>query len=165
MYINIFICDILLGFTIMMLAILYTTGGSGLAEHPARPQDEKAKSIWRTPIMEFLLQLQEVQSCKPTELVVLVPSLTKHLREGALTTKAPTGASLGVDCMGLFKTTRLKEYPPSLCRVFAPAILDSVDRVSLDRVQSESSESFLQVCKKNSKLHCIAIRWATTLCT
>jgi len=56
--------DVLLGFTITMLAILFTTGGSGLVEHPARPQDEKAASIWRTPIMEFLLQLPEVQLVK-----------------------------------------------------------------------------------------------------
>ena len=152
--------DVLLGFTITMLAALFTTGGSGLAEHPARPQDEKAASIWRTPIMEFLLQLPEVQlikayqghygapSGKPTELFALrMPSLARHLREGTLTVKNPGGVSLGVDYMGNFKTTRLKEYPPGLCRVFARAILDSVDRVGVDSAAREPSDSFLRICK------------------
>ena len=152
--------DVLLGFTITMLATLFTTGGSGLAEHPARPQDEKAASIWRTPIMEFLLQLPEVQlikayqghygapSGKPTELFALrMPSLARHLREGTLTVKNPGGVSLGVNNMGNFKTTRLKEYPPGLCRVFARAILDSVDRVGVDSAAREPSDSFLRICK------------------
>lgn len=110
--------------------------------------------------MEFMLQLPEVQlvktfqgwygapSSKPTELFALrLQSLERRLREGVLTTKAPKGASLGVDGQGCFKTTRLKEYPPGLCKSFAHAIFDSVNRVEVasNRVPPED---FLLTCKK-----------------
>lgn len=53
--------DILMGFAIVMLAVLYTTGGTGLLEHPARPKDEKAATIWRTPILEYLSQFPDFE--------------------------------------------------------------------------------------------------------
>ena len=150
--------DILLGFAVVMMAILYVSGGAGLIEHPARPRSEKAASVWRTIVMQFLCSLPGFRilkvsqghfgapSGKPTELLTLrLSSLAVRLDEGALTTVLPKGTSLGRDQNGLYRTARLKEYPPSLCRSFAMSLRDSVDHVTTD-TRYDPSDDFLQRC-------------------
>ena len=151
--------DILMGFALVMLVVLYTTGGTGLLEHPARPKEEKAASIWRTPILEFLSHFPDFEihrllqghfgapSSKPTELLSLrTPTLARRLAASALTSRAPLGTSLGLDSQGNFRTSKLKEYPPSFCHAMACTILDSVDCVGMAQGQNPSSD-FLSVCQ------------------
>ena len=48
---------VLLGFSILAMAILSTTGGVGILEHPGEPADPEAASIWRLPLIKMLLNM------------------------------------------------------------------------------------------------------------
>eukprot|EP00435_Cladocopium_sp_Y103_P023500 s582_g5.t1 len=48
---------VLLGFSLHAMALLSTTGGHGVLEHPGEPQDATAASIWRLPLVQLLLRL------------------------------------------------------------------------------------------------------------
>eukprot|EP00435_Cladocopium_sp_Y103_P050915 s299_g15.t1 len=47
----------LMGFQLEGIAELYCTGGAAILEHPAPPDKESSATIWRTPLMQFLLSL------------------------------------------------------------------------------------------------------------
>ena len=51
--------NLLMGFQLIAMAALSCTGGVAVLEHPATPPEEEAASIWRTPIMQLLLQLPD----------------------------------------------------------------------------------------------------------
>ena len=90
--------NLLMGFQLIAMAALSCTGGIAVLEHPAEPPEEGTASIWRTPIMQPLLQLPEfskltisqglwgAQSAKPTTLAILnAPDLYKVLHPGRVT--------------------------------------------------------------------------------
>jgi len=51
--------NLLMGFQLIAMAALSCAGGVAVLEHPATPPEEEAASIWRTPIMQLLLQLPD----------------------------------------------------------------------------------------------------------
>lgn len=51
--------NLLMGFQLIAMAALSCTGGFAVLEPPATPPEEEAASIWRTPIMQLLLQLPD----------------------------------------------------------------------------------------------------------
>lgn len=49
--------NLLLGFSLHAMILLSTVQGSGALEHPAEPTAEKAASICRLPLMQFIISL------------------------------------------------------------------------------------------------------------
>eukprot|EP00435_Cladocopium_sp_Y103_P063843 s880_g25.t1 len=126
----------LLSFSIVCMVLLYLTDGVGLVEHPDLPADETAASIWRLPLLRFLLTLPGFEkyslaqglfgasSTKRTGLLSLsLPHLPMSLRRFFVCAELPSGSNIGVDASGSFKTAVLKEYPPALCGGFAEGFM------------------------------------------
>ena len=151
---------VLLGFSMQGMVRLATTGGLGVLEHPGEPEQADAASIWRLPLMQFLLNLPGFQlrecaqgllgatSTKRTGLLTLnLPDLSLHIRANAIRPDLPRAATIGVDAEGRFRTAILKEYPPAFCRGLAASFLSHfppVDHlVDLDRLPA----AFLERCR------------------
>ena len=153
----------LLGFSVIAMTILATTGGTAILEHPAEPEDPELASIWRLPLLQLLSRLPGMQhlnmaqgllgapSPKPTGLLVLnLPTLPKWLVKWAVCPDLPTGRSIGVDSTGVYRTAELKEYPPAMCAAFARAFFDaSLTAVKADNAQDVQHvpQDFLQLCQ------------------
>ena len=151
-----------LGFSILAMAILSANNGIGILEHPGEPNDPDAASIWRLPIIKMLLNLPgfELLTCAPgllgadrakrTGLLTLnMPSLPRHIHCNLLRSELPHARSIGLDATGCFRTAKLKEYPPALCKAFAECFLSSFPP-STENLDSLPTE-FLTICQK---LHC-----------
>ena len=100
-------------------------------------------SIWRLFIVRLLLLLPNVRlvhlsqglygapSAKPTTLLVLgMPNLEQTLNAHRVAADLPVGASVGKDQKGQFRSAPLKEYPPSMCKAIASALV--FDFISMD---------------------------------
>jgi len=136
---------VLLGFSILGMIMLYSSEGFGVLEHPGEPDDPQAASIWRLPIIKMLLNmpgfdlfecaqgLLGADSRKRTGLLTLrIPSLPIHLRNNALSADLPKTQTIGVDAEGRFRTAKLKEYPPALCKALAESFADSLPPISTE---------------------------------
>ena len=123
---------LLLGFSLKAMVVLSTVESCGALEHPAEPADDQAASIWRLPIVqmiatlpgfrhyEFAQGLLGADSAKRTGLLSLnLPDLPKFLRANAVCAHLPRAQTIGVDENGQFRTAKLKEYPPALCKALA----------------------------------------------
>ena len=130
----------LLTFTLLMAGYVVCTGGSGVVEHPAEPEEPEAASIWKLPVMLALMQAPGVQrvrlsqglfgapTAKPTELLTInMPKLPLYLRKWLTRPELPRGQAIGVTEEGFFRTALLKEYPPALCGAIAEAFRDQLD--------------------------------------
>eukprot|EP00435_Cladocopium_sp_Y103_P029363 s104_g7.t1 len=149
---------LLLGFAIQCLVALSMHSGAGFLEHPKEPDEPEHVSIWKLPIIRFLLNLPGFRlvhlsqglwgaaSAKPTTLLVLgMSNLEKHLHACRVTKHLPQGASVGRSEDGGFKTAPLKEYPPSMCKGIAQALCE--DLVCMECDQSELPTEFTAQCK------------------
>ena len=132
----------LLTFTLLMAAVMVTTGGLGIVEHPAEPTDEAAAAIWRLPALLALLSAPGVNrhrmaqglfgapSAKPTDLLSInLPGLVQHLRSWMIRTELPFGQAIGLNKEGKWKTGYLKEYPPAMCGALADAFRSGLDGI------------------------------------
>eukprot|EP00438_Fugacium_kawagutii_P010579 Skav233132 [mRNA] locus=scaffold792:175507:180444:- [translate_table: standard] len=150
----------LMGFSLESMAMLATTAGVGVLEHPALPEDPSDASIWAQPILRCIADLPGMRliranqgyhgaaSMKPTDLLTLnIPCIERCLAQWAVTQRPPCFSSIGQDAHGRFKTAPLKEYPPSLCGGLAQALLVSIDQYEVDSSIFPPS-SFLEACKK-----------------
>eukprot|EP00435_Cladocopium_sp_Y103_P058160 s489_g20.t1 len=136
---------LLLGFAIQCLLALSMHSGAGFLEHPKEPDEPEHVSIWKLPIIRFLLNLPGFRlvhlsqglwgaaSAKPTTLLVLgMSTLEKHLHTCRVTKHLPQGASVDRSEDGGFKTAPLKEYPPSMCKGIALALCEDLVRMDCD---------------------------------
>ena len=132
----------LLTFTLLMAGQVVCTGGSGVVEHPAEPEEPEVASIWKLPVMLALMQAPGVQrlrlsqglfgapTAKPTELLTInMPKLPLYLRKWLTRPELPRGQAIGVTEEGFFRTALLKEYPPALCGALAEAFRDQLDQL------------------------------------
>ena len=145
-------------FALSILVELYLTGGCGLLEHPAMPANESSASIWRTPILQLLLSLEDfvlhelaqgllgAASAKPTMLLTLrLPDIVQQICRWRLSKDLPKGTSLGRGTDGNFKTMFLKEFPPAFCGAIASSFFSTVVRMPTDAtIQPE--DDFVQTC-------------------
>ena len=130
-----------------LILVVHTTlnGGSTLLEHPARPRQPERPSIWKTAVIEILLNsglfkthLFEqwrfgAKGVKPTTF------LHSNLENLPLTMKMtadpkairPQTHLVGRDAQGRFRTSAAKEYPPLLNAAIATSIVQKWSTVSL----------------------------------
>eukprot|EP00435_Cladocopium_sp_Y103_P060713 s676_g22.t1 len=134
--------NILLLFSLTILALLSGTGGCGILEHPGEPANPRSASIWRTEIVGLLLRLPGfnlirfsqgllgAKSAKPTAVLVLnVPSMATCIHASRICANLPVAASIGKDIDGHWKTMSLKEYPPALCFALARGMASAVSEL------------------------------------
>ena len=68
-------------------------------------------------------------TAKPTTLLLLnADTIITALHRWRVTTELPKGGSVGKDPIGVWATTKLKEYPPSMCGALGEGILAAFDR-------------------------------------
>ena len=150
--------NLLLGFALACLTALAMRSGTGLVEHPKDPEKDEMVSIWRLPVLRAILQLPNVRlvhlaqglfgapSARPATLLVLgMSTLERFLHANRVTREIPTGASVGKDQNGQFKTSPLKEYPPALCKAIAEALC--MDIVSTKCDNTEVPADLVERCK------------------
>lgn len=136
---------------IWVLCVHITCGGVFIGEHPARPTDDTRPSIWTSPIVQLLLSLPDLhlhyiaQYCrgadavKPTGLLTwALPFFRCDLYKKSLSDAVrPSGAAIGKDLNGEFKTARHKEYPGQFCFALAFAIASQFNRLlGCDRLRT-----------------------------
>ena len=152
---------LLLGFSLKAMVVLSTVKSCGALEHPAEPADDQAASIWRLPIVqlittlpgfrhyEFAQGLLGADSAKRTGLLSLnLPDLPKFLRANAVCAHVPRAHTIGIDEQGQFRTAKLKEYPPALCKALAEGFFSHFP--SSEEVMKASSlpTDFVERCKQ-----------------
>ena len=107
--------------------MLAYAGGIGCLEHPAPPEDPTKASIWRLPIIIYLMTWPEfafltlsqglwgAPSMKPTGLLLLnAPEMLRELRSWQIAKDVPHQTAIGLTSDGFWATSFLKEYP-QLC--------------------------------------------------
>ena len=148
--------NLLLLFTLELLVNLAIAGGVGGLEHPAAPADESKASIWRLPLIAYLLSWKEFNlielsqglwgapSKKPTSLLLLnMPEMVGALREWQVTKEVPRGTSIGLTKEGVWATCALKEYPPALCAGLAAGFVKTLQNHPVD-ASLEVNRDFLR---------------------
>ena len=137
--------NLLLMFTLELLIHLAIQGGVGGLEHLAPPSDPSLASIWRLPLLSFLMSWPEFNfievsqglwgapSRKPTGLLLLnLHRMIPVLRQWQLASEIPKGTSIGVNEAGFWATSYLKEYPPAFCGGLAGGFLASLHEHKVD---------------------------------
>ena len=145
----------LMFFAIMMLTILYDTGGCGAMEHPAKPPKDTSASIWCTHILDMLQGLDGFHlwqlaqgllgavSAKPTMVLTLnLPSFGAQICSWRVTQELPKKVSIGRGHDGKFSTMVLKEYPPAFCGALASSFWHSLKDFPMDADVQIPSEFF-----------------------
>ena len=143
----------LLTFTLLLASVMVQTGGLGIVEHPAEPEEEQAAAIWKLPFVQALLAAPGVTrrrlaqglfgapSPKPTDLLVInLPDLALELRQWMTRSALPKGKAIGLSQEGNWKTGFLKEYPPAFCGAMATAIRKGLDSMEMAAQASPSPE-------------------------
>ena len=150
----------LLIFSLLAFVLLFLQKGYAVLEHPDEPHDANAVSIWRLPILAVIRMLPGVElhrilqglfgaeSPKPTGFLTLnLPGFISTLHKWRLVKQPPTGISIGRSASGEFLTSKLKEYPPSLCAALAQCFMDEFVQTSFDEDAQPLPEPFLQRCQ------------------
>ena len=127
-------------------------------EHPAPPKEPEAASVWKTPLLQLLIQLPGFEllqfaqglwgakSPKPTSLLVLnIPGTQNALRQWQVTSELPQASSIGLNSFGQWATTALKEYPPALNGGLALGFYEALCNMPLDH-ESHVPQDFRSKC-------------------
>ena len=162
---QILIGNILLGFAIEAMIEIAAVQAFGILEHPAEPEDlDTAASIWRLALMEVIMLLpgaarvrfaqglMGAPTPKPTDLLVFnMPNMMLYLHQHRVCTELPRARAVGCDALGHWKTTVLKEYPPSLCLAFAKAFSFGILDSPICPDVQDPPQSFIDTCHT---MHC-----------
>ena len=162
---QILIGNILLSFAMEAMIEIAAVQALGILEHPAEPEDlDTAASIWRLALMEVIMQLPGVSRIrfaqglmgaptpKPTDLLVInMPNMMLHLHQHRVCNDLPRARAVGCDALGHWKTTILKEYPPSLCLAFAKAFSFGILECPICLDVQDPPQSFIDTCRT---MHC-----------
>ena len=158
---QILVGNTLLGFSLEAMLEIAAVGGLGLLEHPAEPEDfPTAASIWRLPLMQWLLMLPGAQRIrfsqglmgaptpKPTDLLTInMNHVLFHLHQCRVRVELPWEKAVGRNLLGQWKTAILKEYPPSVRMAFANAFIQGLDSLQIDPNVQQPSEAFIARCR------------------
>eukprot|EP00438_Fugacium_kawagutii_P027229 Skav214322 [mRNA] locus=scaffold86:84509:89755:+ [translate_table: standard] len=131
---------LLLLYCVQVALEIWHVGGTLLLEHPATPEDVDKASIWRAVALRTLGALSGFElhtlwqgyhgakSPKPTQLLALnIEGLGMTLSSCSVADFLPAARSIGLGGGGEFQTTSLKEYPPSLNKGLAAALMSAID--------------------------------------
>ena len=136
----------LLGFSLAAMIELAATVGFGLLEHPAEPDDlPKAAAIWRLPLLKLMLRLPGMTKCriaqgmlgaptpKPTDLMALnLDDIMIQFHRHRIRKDLPRARAIGKNNQGHWRTSVLKEYPPSMCQAIACSFVRGFDFCPVD---------------------------------
>ena len=124
----------LLGVALRLFATALLYGATAVIEHPSEPHDmPEYASIWRLPLVQFFLRFPRCRlidlfqghfgglSPKPTTFLTANCDELEEILIKGCTTPLPKGGCIGRDATGAWKTNKLKEYPPDLCKALAIA--------------------------------------------
>ena len=150
----------LLGLSFAAMIELSATGGFGLLEHPAEPDDlPSAASIWRLPLLRLILQLPGMRKCrlaqgllgaptpKPTDLLTLnMEGIMMQFNKHRIRKELPKARAIGKQNDGHWKTSVLKEYPPSMCQAIARTFISVFDGCPVDTEMPEPPKAFTERC-------------------
>ena len=127
-----------------MACSMVITGGIGIVQHPAEPQEQDAAAIWRLPIMQMLMAAPGVTrrrlsqglfgavSPKPTDLLVInMPELPTRTEAVDDETQIAKVNSHWAGPQRLLTHGYLKEYPPAMCGALASALRKGLDDLSV----------------------------------
>ena len=148
------------------MVAIWARGGSMLLEHPAPPKKQERATLFRTPIVQLLLQLVDFNlnvirqkewgglSPKPTGILAMrAPNFWRSMRRWAITT--PEDEPKSEPMIGregnVFRTAKLKEYPTNLAFGFAQTLLDRIAQRHRDAPgegPTDIPEGLLQWCEK-----------------
>lgn len=155
----------LLIFVVEIMIQLAVSGGFGALEHPAEPDEDHLPSIFKLPLVRLLKRLPGVdtvrlfqgylgsESPKPTDLVTLnLPDLAATIKCHHTRTTLPETRSIGKDAEGNYLTSRLKEYPPAMCRALAMKFCSAAAVCHVGCTDDMSAE-FLQICREMEVTH------------
>ena len=123
----------LLGVAVLLMLQSWLFGTFFMLEHPEEPAGEMSASIWKLPVLRYVMSLPDIRrflffqglfgapSAKPTHLLFVKPPIeTETVFERSQTTsKVPTAVSIGRGEDGAYLTARLKVYPPAFCAAIA----------------------------------------------
>eukprot|EP00435_Cladocopium_sp_Y103_P075131 s689_g54.t1 len=143
---QLFFGNVLLCFALQAVMELIIANGFAVLEHPAEPLHRpSAASIWRLPLLRVLTEIPGVDvvsfaqglmgaaSAKPTMLLTVnMPTLLTILHAFRVRTEVPIAASIGKDLCGRWRTSALKEYPPSLCKGLAYSFFSAIKATPID---------------------------------
>ena len=129
----------LLQTALLVVAHLYACCGVTITEHPGEPSESRLPSIWRLAQVKWLCTLPGVEKGrihqrqwgqtaeKPTDLLVThLPGWERILESTKLPRSQWPAKERSIGHNGeAFCTSRLKEYPPLLCKAFAKCFLVS----------------------------------------
>jgi hypothetical protein len=148
--------NLLLLFALELLIHLALADGIGGLEHPAAPKDVNKASIWRLPLMAYLLSWPEFDfveisqglwgapSKKPTGLLLLnMTEMVPQLRAWQTSSDVPRNVAIGLTKEGVWATSALKEYPPALCAGLAGGFVGTLQQREVDE-SLEASEDFVR---------------------
>ena len=123
----------------LLLAIMtLKSGGAAILEHPAQPRQDDRASIWKTGVINILLQAGIFKKytfaqwrlggvgIKPTTLlygnISRLPLLMRQFEDPSI--PKPIESLVGRSSTGEFKTGRAKEYPPLMNQALSACIAD-----------------------------------------
>ena len=133
--------NLLLQFSLLMMAAHCVTNTLGILEHPSAPPTKPAgipPSIWRLPVVQLMRRHRNIslthikqgyfgaKAPKPTTFMIVGPpsvraSMIQALQQGRTTSRLPPPLRMGRTEKG-FATLPLKRYPVGLCRAIASAL-------------------------------------------
>lgn len=79
-----------------------------------------------------------------------MPSLPLHFRRNALCSELPRTQTIGVDAQGRYRTAKLKEYPPAMCKALAECFVASFPLIPTEDLD-QLPPAFLTKCQA---MHC-----------
>lgn len=147
---------LLRGLVLTVYTIL--SGGATLLEHPAEPKPDDRASIWRTAIVNLLIEIGLLKKytfaqwkfggvgIKPTTLLHgNLDNLPTTMRRHELQDAVKPTVALGRTDTGEFRTGRAKEYPPQMNAAIASSVatrwLADVQRALIEFPEWQPSES------------------------
>jgi hypothetical protein len=150
----------LLGFALEAMEEIAAAQAVGILEHPAEPD----ASIWRLALMDVILQLPGASRIrfaqglmgaptpKPTDLLIInMNHMLLQLHQHRVCSELPRSRAVGCDALGHWRTTILKEYPPSLCLAFANAFSSGIKECPVCLDVQDPPQSFIDTCHT---MHC-----------
>lgn len=148
----------LLTFAVELMVIMAVKGGVGIgapgrttrttyAVNLSRANCEDIAATAGSTSIHLLQGLFGSESAKPTDLVTVnLHGLDVVLQQHRIRSAVPAAQSIGKDESGRFRASKLKEYPPAMCRALACSFCEALHACQV--CAEDMPEGFLAICKE-----------------